>query len=89
MAAVPRSRGREVPRSLAVKDPSLDEVAKAMAKLGLEPEIHPEKRYPSLWFDDSASGYVMAARTEDVNRRKTLIEIAKLIREGREVRAPS
>lgn len=84
LASVPRSRGRAVPRSLAVRDPTLDEVVAAMAKLGLEPKPHPEKRYPMLWFDDSASGYV-EAEGGSMKRSRVLVEVAKIIKSSREV----
>ncbi len=84
LASVPRSRGRAVPRSLAVRDPTLDEIAAAMAKLGLEPKPHPEKRYPMLWFDDSASGYV-EAEGSSMKRSRVLVEVAKIIKSSREV----
>lgn len=89
LAAIPRRRGRAVPKNLAIKDPSLEEIADAMRGLGLEPETHPEKRYPSLWFDDSANGYVSAVKNEDAKRRQILIEIARIIKTSREAKARS
>ncbi|GGP20540.1 signal recognition particle [Thermocladium modestius] len=89
LAAIPRRRGRAVPKNLAIKDPSLEEIANAMRRLGLEPETHPEKRYPSLWFDESVNGYVSAVKSEDVKRRRILIEIARIIKTSREAEARS
>jgi signal recognition particle subunit SRP19 len=44
-----RDQGRKVKRSLAVKEPSVELITKAVEKLGLEYEVETEKSYPSNW----------------------------------------
>ena len=44
-----RSRGRRVPRELAVKDPRPEEIAAAARSLGLEAYVEPGK-YPRVWW---------------------------------------
>ncbi len=41
--------GRRVPRSLAVRNPSVEEIVKAAEELGLNPVVE-EARYPRLWW---------------------------------------
>ncbi|MDD1768898.1 MAG: signal recognition particle subunit SRP19/SEC65 family protein [Methanomassiliicoccales archaeon] len=44
-----RDQGRKVKRSLAVKEPSVELITKAVEKLGLEYKVETEKSYPSNW----------------------------------------
>ena len=44
-----RSEGRRVPKSLSVKNPSLDIIAKGAMILDLEYEIIEDKSYPGNW----------------------------------------
>ncbi|MDH7509299.1 MAG: signal recognition particle subunit SRP19/SEC65 family protein [Methanomassiliicoccales archaeon] len=46
-----RSQGRKVRRSLAINDPTVELLAKAVEKLGLEYRIEKDKAYPSNWWD--------------------------------------
>ena len=41
-----RMEGRRVPKNLAVPSPKISEIEEAAAKLGLEPELVPDKGYP-------------------------------------------
>ncbi len=77
-STISRSRGRILPRKLAVPRPAIDEVAKALDKLGIRYEVHKEKRYPALWFDERAAGYFVVY-ADDVKEvaRKIAEEIAK------------
>jgi len=44
-----RDQGRKVKRSLAVKEPTVELITKAVEKLGLEYKVETEKSYPSNW----------------------------------------
>ncbi len=44
-----RQEGRKIPKELAIKNPTVDEIFKAAKKLGLNP-IKEEKAYPSRWW---------------------------------------
>ena len=44
-----RSEGRRLPKSLCVKDPKLDLIAKGALILDLEYEIFENKAYPANW----------------------------------------
>lgn len=44
-----RSRGRRLPRSLCVEDPSLDMISKGAVLLDLEFEICEDRSYPKDW----------------------------------------
>ena len=41
-----RMEGRRVPKNLAVPSPKISEIEEAATKLGLEPELVPDKGYP-------------------------------------------
>ncbi len=58
---LPRSLGRKVPKSLAVENPKVDEIAEIAHELGLEPEIIRGKRYPSVWWEEYG-GYVLVKK---------------------------
>ena len=66
-AAVPRSRGRIVPRDLAVQNPKPEEVAEALKAMGLEYE-YVEARYPALWFDQRGVGYFLVKTDMPIRR---------------------
>ena len=46
-----RKEGRRVPEDLAIETPSLKAIERALKKLGLEPKIHRDKRYPRQHWD--------------------------------------
>ena len=46
-----RKEGRRVPEDLAIEKPSLKDIERALKKLGLEPKIHRDKRYPRQHWD--------------------------------------
>ena len=46
-----RSSGRIISRKNAVKEPHLNEIKEAAKKLGLNPEVEPEKAYPKSWWE--------------------------------------
>ena len=48
--SVSKSRGRRVPTKLAVKTPTVEEIAKAAKKLKLNPKIESNKSYPGRWW---------------------------------------
>lgn len=45
-AAKTRLEGRRVPKNIAMPSPKITEIEEAATKLGLEPEIVPDKGYP-------------------------------------------
>ena len=48
-----RAQGRRVSRALAVQDPTVDKIAKALAVLRLEFKIETDKAYPKSWYNHS------------------------------------
>ena len=75
-----RNQGRAIPKRFSVSSPSLEEIVEACKKLNLNPIAHPEKKYPSSWWEKT--GYVEIDRMRP--KTKTLIKIAEKIREMRE-----
>lgn len=48
-ASLSRSKGRRVPQSIAVPNPSIDEIVSASKELGLDPLVE-ESPYPRAWW---------------------------------------
>jgi signal recognition particle subunit SRP19 len=48
-----RNTGRIISLKNAVKEPQLSEIKEAARKLGLNPEVEPEKAYPKSWWEKS------------------------------------
>lgn len=46
-----RNMGRIIALKNAVKEPQLNEIREAARKLGLNPEVEPEKAYPKSWWE--------------------------------------
>ena len=46
-----RATGRRVPKSLAVQNPTSQEVLEAVKAIGLEATLLPDKAYPRNWWD--------------------------------------
>lgn len=44
-----RADGRKVRKGMAVSDPSIELISKALQRLGLEHKLEAEKSYPSNW----------------------------------------
>ena len=47
------SQGRKIALEDAVKDPSLNEIEKALKRLGLKYDIDRESAYPGKWYEKS------------------------------------
>ncbi len=75
-----RKLGRLIPRRFSIPSPSVDEIFEACKKLRLNPESHPEKRYPPLWWEKT--GYVEVNRVKP--KSKILIKVAEIIKERRD-----
>lgn len=72
-SSLPRRLGRRVPLGLAVRNPSLREIAEAAEALGLNPEVDREARYPRLWWSKQHRGRVL------VDKRGSKEEVLKAI----------
>ena len=72
-ASKTRTDGRRVPKKLAVSAPKLEELQRAAKRLGLQPEVVPDAKYPSCpW---QKTGLLIIPKTE--SKGKTLKNIAK------------
>ncbi len=71
-----RKEGRKVPRSLAVQNPSIEEIAAAARELGLDPEISLEVKYSK---DPTTKGRVVVNKY--ISKQQTLLLLAKTLRE--------
>ncbi len=77
-AEVGREKGRKIPKELAVKHPTIDEIYRAAKKLGLNP-VKEEKAHPKRWW--RKEGRILV----DKKGRKTEIirKIAEIIKQSR------
>ena len=57
----PRSQGRKVSKALAINDPDVDLISRALVQMGLEHKVEREKSYPANWF--SKGGRVLVQKT--------------------------
>lgn len=75
-----RSEGRKVRRSMAVNDPTVDLLAKAVEKLGLQFKIERDKAYPGNWW--SKKGRILVERSMPKSEliQRVASELAKLHR---------
>jgi len=72
-ASKTRTDGRRVPKKLAVSAPKLEELQRAAKRLGLQPEVVSDAKYPS--FSWQKTGLLIIPKTE--SKGKTLKNIAK------------
>ncbi|MCG2863739.1 MAG: signal recognition particle subunit SRP19/SEC65 family protein [Vulcanisaeta sp.] len=71
-----RKNGRKVPRSIAVKAPTIDELVKAATNLGLEFEVYNDKKHPASWFE-GPYGYIAVKKREGLRKRELIKAIAR------------
>ena len=50
--------GRKISKEDAVKDPSMNEIEKALKRLGLSYNIDKERAYPGKWYEKSGRALV-------------------------------
>ncbi len=75
----PRRKGRRVPRSLAVPNPKLDELIRALNNLGISDVIIEEdKRYPHHWWEPSGRVSVPKVMSKSLLLKKVAGELRKL-----------
>ena len=79
-----RKEGRRVPKYLAVQDPTVDEIATVAKTLGLNPEVQRDVKYPK---NHSRKGRVIV--DEYISKQKTLVLIAKALKEYRSQKSSS
>ena len=87
-AGRPRSKGRKVPLSLAVRSPTIDEIVTAVERLGLRCEVRRDKKYPKAWFEDAPQGYVAVYKVEGWSKARLLREVARVVRQLRSSSRP-
>jgi signal recognition particle subunit SRP19 len=80
-----RSNGRIISRKSAIKEPQLNEIKEAAKKLGLNPEVEPEKAYPKSWWEVSGRVLVDDKGPKSVIAKQIALSIKKM--RGHEVPA--
>jgi signal recognition particle subunit SRP19 len=75
-----RERGRKVKKSLAVGEPTVELIAKALEKLGLEHKVESEKTYPSNWHGHKGRVLVQKTMKKSELLAKVSLELSKVQR---------
>ena len=52
------SEGRKVSKEIAVADPTLTDIERALKRLGLKYELEKDKAYPGKWYEKSGRALV-------------------------------
>jgi signal recognition particle subunit SRP19 len=72
-AALTRSEGRRVPMDLAVEEPTVDEIAKAVQQVGYDAVIERDKQYPREW---EPRGRVLVQNADDAGKSDMIGAVA-------------
>jgi signal recognition particle subunit SRP19 len=80
-AGLSRSAGRRVPTDLAVEDPTVDEIARAVQQVGYDAVIEREKRYPREY---ETRGRVLVQNADDASKADLLGAVAAYVTALRE-----
>ncbi|HTY46163.1 MAG TPA: signal recognition particle subunit SRP19/SEC65 family protein [Methanomassiliicoccales archaeon] len=70
-----RAAGRKVKKSLAVANPNLEMLEKAVQKLGLEYKVEAEKAFPGAWYEKK--GRLLVDRT--IAKSELLPKVGELL----------
>ncbi|GGM67535.1 signal recognition particle subunit SRP19 [Halarchaeum rubridurum] len=81
-ATLSRREGRRVPRSLAVDDPTVDEIAQAVGQVGYDAVIEREKAYPRRGWTES--GRVLVKDADDAGKSDLLQAVGAYVATLRE-----
>lgn len=81
-ATLSRREGRRVPESLAVDDPTLDEVATAVQQVGYDAVVERDVSYPRRHWE--ASGRVLVKDADDAGKSDLLQAVAAYVTALRE-----
>jgi signal recognition particle subunit SRP19 len=73
-----RSTGRIIALKNAVKEPQLNEIREAARKLGLNPEVEPEKAYPKFWWETSGRVLVDDTGPKSIIVKQIALSIKKI-----------
>lgn len=73
-----RSNGRIISRKNAIKEPHLNEIKEAALKLGLNPEVEPEKAYPKSWWEVSGRVLIDDKGPKSVIAKQIALAIKKM-----------
>ena len=80
-ANLSRSEGRRVPLDLAIEDPTVDEIAKAVQQVGYDAVIERDKSYPREY---EARGRVLVNNADDATKSDLLGAVAAYMQALRE-----
>jgi signal recognition particle subunit SRP19 len=71
-----RRKGRRVPKSEAVEDPTVEEIAKAVQQVGYDAVVERDKTYPREW---EQRGRVLVKGAEDSTKNDLVQAVAAYV----------
>ncbi|MHA1301038.1 MAG: signal recognition particle subunit SRP19/SEC65 family protein [Candidatus Helarchaeota archaeon] len=74
-----RNHGRRVNKKIAVKSPSLENMAKAAASLGYQFELEPTKAHPKCWWN---KGRIAIVNPSD-KKGRILVKLSKKMKKSK------
>ena len=76
-ATLSRREGRRIPRSLAVEEPTVDEIATAVQQVGYDSVVERDVAYPRRHWEDS--GRVLVKDADDAGKSDLLQAVAAYV----------
>ena len=73
------SEGRKVSKEIAVSDPTLNDIERALKRMGLSMSVQKEKSYPGKWYEKSGR-ILVESDLKKLDLLKSICEEIKKIR---------
>ncbi|MHA1209292.1 MAG: signal recognition particle subunit SRP19/SEC65 family protein [Candidatus Freyarchaeota archaeon] len=77
---LPRGRGRRVPLSMSVQNPTIEELALISKRLGYDFEMDPESAHPSNWWNKR--GRILITK-DNLKKNEVIRTIARILSKAR------
>lgn len=72
------SEGRKVSKEIAVAEPTINDIERALKRLGLKYELEKDKSYPGKWYEKSGRALVEWDNTKLELLKEVSLEIKKM-----------
>ena len=72
------SEGRKISKEIAVEDPTINDIERALKRLGLNHSLEKNQAYPGKWYEKSGRALVEWDKTKLELLREVSLEIAKM-----------
>ena len=72
------SEGRKIAKDIAVEDPTINDIERALKRLGLEYELDKKQAYPGKWYEKSGRALVEWDKTKLELLKEVSLEIKEM-----------